>query len=116
LIGADPRAGDFTVRSVEPSPLWSMLRVRQTLPPTPSFAPPPPLPRAMIVSEAVVVDGPVASLAAVFEPSFEARQRVVLESPPNPAPRRGATGSAHVTRRDLGRLEITADVTAPRSC
>jgi hypothetical protein len=38
---------------------------------------------------------------------------VVLESPPNPAPRRGATGSAHVTRRDLGRLEITADVTAP---
>jgi hypothetical protein len=113
LIGADPRAGDFTVRKVEPSPLWSMLRVRQTLPPTPSFVTDPPMPRVLIVSNATVVDGPVASLAAVFDPSFDPRQRVILESPPNPAPRSGATGSAHVTRRDLDRLEITADVTAP---
>jgi hypothetical protein len=44
------------------------------------------------------------------------RQRVILESPPKPVPQSGATGSAHVTRRDLARLEITADVTAPRSC
>jgi hypothetical protein len=113
LIGADPRAGDFAVRKVKPSPLWSMLRVRQTLPPTPSFAPPPPMPRVMIVNDATIVDGPAASFEAVFEPSFDPRQRVILESSPNPAPRPGATGSAHVTRRDLGRLEITADVTAP---
>ena len=112
LLDADPRAGDFVVKGVDPrSPLWPMLRVRHALPPTLAFDEP--MPRVALIDDAVVVDGPEASLAAVLDPSFDPRRRVVLESTPNPAPRPGGTGTAHVTRRDAGRLKLVAETTLP---
>jgi hypothetical protein len=112
LLGADPRAGDFVVKHVDPrSPLWPMLRVRHALPPTLSFREP--MPRVALIDGAIVVDGPEASLAAVLDPSFDPRRRVVLESPPNPAPRPGGTGMVRVTHGDTLRLEIVAETTLP---
>lgn len=113
LLGADPRAGDFAVRKVEPSPLWAMLRVRQALPPEAATFADPPLPRAMLVDEAVVVDSPAASLEAVLDPSFDPRDVVVLESAPNPPPETGATGSVHVRQRTHFWMEIVAEVERP---
>ncbi|MDQ3438923.1 MAG: YfhO family protein [Planctomycetota bacterium] len=112
LLRADPRAGDFVVKTVQPSPVWSMLRVRHALPPTQTFSDEP-MPRVALIDDAVVVDGPQGSLAAVLDPSFDPRLRVVLESPPNPAPRPGATGIVEVTRREPARLEITAETRLP---
>ena len=112
LLGADPRAGDFVVRTLQPSPVWSMLRVRQALPPTQTLNEEP-MPRVALIDDAVVVNGPKESLAAVLDPSFDPRRRVVLESQPNPAPRPGATGTVEVTRREPSRLEITAETRLP---
>jgi hypothetical protein len=114
LVGADPRAGDFTVRRIEPSSLWSMLRVRQTLPPMPTFAPSSLLPRVLFVDDAAVVEGPAASLAAVFDPSFRPLERVVLESIPSPAPVKGGAVLFRETKREQGTLEI--EVVLDRPC
>ena len=112
MLGADPRAGDFVVKHVDPSsPLWPMLRVRHALPPTLTFDEP--MPRVALIDDAIVVEGPEASLAAVLDPSFDPRRRVVLESPPNPAPRPGGTGIVRVTHREAARLEIVAETTLP---
>ena len=112
LLGADPRAGDFVVKRLDAqSPVWPMLRVRQALPPTLTFAEP--MPRVALIDDARVVDGPAASLAAVLDPSFDPRRQVVLEAEPSPRPERGAQGTARVTQRAAGRLEIAAEVDRP---
>lgn len=114
LLGADARAGDFRAAHVEPSPLWAMLRVNEFVPAGVKLHAPP-LPRALLVDEATVVDGPAASLAAVREPHFDPRARVVLETRPSPAPVPGSTppGTVEVTRSEPGEIEIGAQLHRP---
>jgi hypothetical protein len=112
LVGADPRKGEFAVQRVEPSPLWAMLRVGHSLPPGVTFDTPP-LPRVLLVDEARIVDGPAASLEAVFDPSFDPRREVVLESTPSPMPSKGARGTASAVVVRPGLLKINAAVDRP---
>jgi hypothetical protein len=70
------------------------------------------LPRAFVVHEADIVDGPAASLARVTDPSFDFRRSVVLEQTPtnwNP-PSSGHPGDSTVTVVDYGPNEVVLAV------
>ena len=119
LLGADARRGDFAPTKdpseTKMSPIWPMLRVRQSLPPTTQRLSAQPMPRVAVISHAVVVDGPAASLAAVRAADFDPRTRVILESMPSIAPLLGDgdAGVATVVHRTADSLTIDATLTRP---
>lgn len=119
LLDADARRGDFAptkdAHEIAASPLWPMLRVRQSLPPTTQPWAVQPMPRVALIHDYVVVDGPAASLAAVRAADFDPRQRVILESAPAVAPAtgEGSAGVANVVARTTDTLTIDTDLTRP---
>jgi hypothetical protein len=72
------------------------------------------MPHATLVRQYAVVQGRDKILRAVLDPSFDPAQKVILESPPDPAPvPSDEPGQAQVVRSSTDLLEITADLEKP---
>ena len=74
-----------------------------------------PLPRLALVGRCEVVQSEAEARAATLDPRFDPAATVVLESPPDPAPRPSAdAGTARVVSETTDELEIVADLRAPQ--
>jgi hypothetical protein len=92
-----------------------MIRVSHPLPPTTQPLAGHPLPRVTLVTDAQIVDGPAASLAAVQDADFDPRKHVILESKPDPVPAttHGNPGEVWIVGRKADSLTIDAEVAHP---
>jgi len=72
-----------------------------------------PLPRLLLVSQYQVINGRDAILAAMDDPSFDPRTKVILEQEPQPAPSGPPTGSLRLVDSSTDHLTIQADLPSP---
>ena len=74
----------------------------------------PPLHRLELVGNYRVLHGRGAVLHAMGAPDFDPRREVILETPPDPAPRAAAhPGTAKIVREGTDFLDIEADLSSP---
>jgi hypothetical protein len=100
------------------SPLLALLRFQYAIesdggPLKIDESPLPPLPHVLLVSDAKVLAGRDAILAALGDPVFDPQETVLLESAPSPAPVAGATGTAKLVSSTPDQLTIEADTDKP---
>lgn len=113
LVGADPRVGDFGIRKVDDSPIWSMLRVPRTMLPNERIIADRPLPQSLLIGAYSVVPSPALSLHAVQDRGFDPWKSVILESPPVPAPDLsidGPIGEVRIVTSTEESMEIQASL------
>jgi hypothetical protein len=72
-----------------------------------------PLPRLLLVDDWRVPEGRDAILSAMFDPSFNPRRTLLMESEPEPRPESGAMGSATVISALPDTLAIEVDTDKP---
>jgi hypothetical protein len=76
--------------------------------------PAPPLPTALLVRNYLVLAGRNNLLGVELSNGFDPKSMVLLESPPNPLPQKGATiGSVEVVSRTTDSLELRAQLETP---
>jgi len=71
------------------------------------------LPRLLLVGSCQVVQGRDNILAAMDDPSFDPRSKVILEQQPDPAPAGAAAGTVRLVDSSTDHLTIQADLPAP---
>ena len=73
-----------------------------------------PLPHVLILDRCQVETDPASAIQAVRSPGFDPHSLVVLEKPPEPAPRIGASGGwAMIVRSNINEMEIVAELPQP---
>ncbi len=119
--GVDPDRATYHLRFTAHHPLHRMLRWRYLVSARPGASVrefDAPLPRAILVGECVVAKGRDAVFSALASPAFDPEHVAVLESPPDPAPERGAgTGdrASAVRVTDLSTDEILVEAETERA-
>lgn len=98
--------------------LFGMLRCRYVIAPREDVTeavpvPGEPLPRLLLVSQYQVIEGRDDILAAMDDPSFDPRTKVILEQEPDPAPSGPATGSLRLIDSGTDHLTIEAELPSP---
>jgi hypothetical protein len=109
---ADPDDTTMYVDFTRVHPLYRLLRLRYAfVPGRGTAAVEDPLPRLLLVDDWALVTGRDRVLAALADPSFEPRRRVLLETAPDPLPEPGGgAGSVRLVAASTDELTVEADL------